>query len=263
MTGTGATHKLYYIEPDALGTPRVVIDPSRGAQGTAVWNWELTGKAFGNTEPNQDPDGDATIFVLNMRFPGQRYDAASDLSYNYFRDYDPSTGRYVESDPIGLRGAISTYGYAHNNPKIWIDARGLSPITCANIQSRAGAGTVGTIQCDGSGGYEIVSCGNSCTNKCTIRHERQHVYDWFSRYGRRGCSNRAKGDLPDDESSAPLDITPYERFRAMSECRAYKAGIECAQGIINANCGCMQEARDYKDSAEQQRVAYSCNAYGL
>ncbi|MDF5946520.1 RHS repeat-associated core domain-containing protein [Pseudomonas aeruginosa] len=36
-----------------------------------------------------------------MRFPGQFYDAESGLHYNYFRDYDPETGRYVESDPIG------------------------------------------------------------------------------------------------------------------------------------------------------------------
>ncbi|RMK76117.1 hypothetical protein IPC84_28670, partial [Pseudomonas aeruginosa] len=38
---------------------------------------------------------------VNLRFPGQYYDAESGLHYNYFRDYDPETGRYVESDPIG------------------------------------------------------------------------------------------------------------------------------------------------------------------
>ncbi len=37
-----------------------------------------------------------------MRFPGQQYDSAAGLNYNYFRDYDAATGRYVESDTIGL-----------------------------------------------------------------------------------------------------------------------------------------------------------------
>ncbi|MBA3487731.1 MAG: RHS repeat-associated core domain-containing protein, partial [Lysobacter sp.] len=111
-----------YIEADHLGTPRVVIDPQRDV---AVWRWELTGEAFGDSAPNQDPDGDASEFVFNMRFPGQRYDAASGLNYNYFRDYEPGAGRYVESDPIGLDGGISTYGYVGGNSLMWADPSGL------------------------------------------------------------------------------------------------------------------------------------------
>jgi hypothetical protein len=45
--------------------------------------------------------------------------------YNYFRDYDPAIGRYVESDPIGLRGGLSTYGYVGANPIQYSDAEGL------------------------------------------------------------------------------------------------------------------------------------------
>ena len=125
ITGAGTGQKLHYIEPDALGTPRVVVDPARGAQGTAVWTWPLTGEAFGDAAPNQDPDGDATAFVFDMRFPGQRFDAATGLNYNYFRDYEAATGRYVESDPIGLGGGISLYAYVAGDPLAVADPRGL------------------------------------------------------------------------------------------------------------------------------------------
>lgn len=60
-----------------------------------------------------------------MRLPGQYYDAESNLHYNYFRDYDPQTGRYVQSDPIGLAGGINTYAYARSNPVIRYDFLGL------------------------------------------------------------------------------------------------------------------------------------------
>ncbi len=126
LTGSGAAQKVHTIEADALGTPRVVVDTTRGPSGTAIWRWDLTGEAFGNTAPNEDPDGDGTPFVFDMRFPGQRFDSASGLNYNYFRDYDASTGRYVESDPIGLAGGISTYGYVGGNPIVGIDPTGLA-----------------------------------------------------------------------------------------------------------------------------------------
>lgn len=122
LVGAGANQTLYYLEPDALGSPRVAIDPVRDV---AVWRWDLTGEAFGETLPDEDPDGDGTAFVLDMRFPGQRHDAATGLYHNYFRDYDPATGRYVQSDPIGLAGGISTYAYGNGAPLGFSDPLGL------------------------------------------------------------------------------------------------------------------------------------------
>lgn len=114
--------QLHYIEPDHLGSPRVVVDATRDV---AVWSWSLKGEAFGNTAPNQDPDGDGASMVFDMRFPGQRFDAASGFNQNYFRDYDAATGRYGQSDPIGLNGGINTYSYVSGRPATSVDFLGL------------------------------------------------------------------------------------------------------------------------------------------
>ncbi|WP_225209711.1 RHS repeat-associated core domain-containing protein [Xanthomonas bonasiae] len=120
--GVLAKNSLHYVQPDHLGTPRAVIDSVRDV---AIWTWDLKGEAFGNTPPDQDPDKDGTAFVFDMRFPGQRYDSAMGFNQNYFRDYDPATGRYGQSDPIGLVGGVSTYSYVASKPLLQVDLLGL------------------------------------------------------------------------------------------------------------------------------------------
>ncbi|MEF8770935.1 RHS repeat-associated core domain-containing protein [Candidatus Accumulibacter contiguus] len=114
--------KLYYLHHDHLNTPRLVTDEAN----RVVWRNTPLGEPFGMSLPEEDPDGDGQAFTLNLRFPGQYADTESHLNYNYFRDYDPITGRYVQSDPIGLGGGINTYAYVKGNPLKFVDPEGLA-----------------------------------------------------------------------------------------------------------------------------------------
>ncbi len=112
---------LYYIHTDHLGTPRLVSDQNQ----IIIWRW--TSAPFGEAMPDENPDGDGVFFAFNLRFPGQYFDAETERHYNYFRDYDPALGRYVQSDPIGgLAGGLNTYAYVGGNPLSRIDPFGLA-----------------------------------------------------------------------------------------------------------------------------------------
>ena len=110
---------LRSIHTDHLNTPRLATN----AQGTIVWRWE--GKAFGDTAPNEDPDLDTIKTTINLRYPGQYADAETGLFYNWNRYYEPKTGRYLTSDPIGLAGGLNSYAYVSVNPLKFYDLFGL------------------------------------------------------------------------------------------------------------------------------------------
>lgn len=127
-TPGAATVRIDYIVPDHLGTPRLIIDSA----GAVVWRWDSD--PFGSTAPNEDPAGTGTRYVLNLRFPGQYFDAETGFSYNYFRTYEPGTGRYLESDPIGLDGGLNIYAYVGENPLSRIDPFGLYQMCHRDLQ---------------------------------------------------------------------------------------------------------------------------------
>ena len=122
---------VYNILSDRLNTPREITNSSN----ITLWCWE--GEPFGAQAPNEDVDGNGVAFSFNLRFPGQYFDSETGLNYNYYRDYDPATGRYIQSDPIGLAGGINTYGYVGGNPTGAVDPLGLfKTINCKPKQKK-------------------------------------------------------------------------------------------------------------------------------
>ena len=90
-------------------------------------------------------------------FPGQYYDQETGLHQNGFRTYDPDTGRYLTSDPIGLVGGLNTYLYANANPIRFTDPLGLASCDGRWVQVRwvRNIGSVFTLNC---------TCYWSCTS---------------------------------------------------------------------------------------------------
>lgn len=93
----GSSPMTYYIHADHLGRPQKMTD----APGNVVWDGVFD--PFGKVT---SLSGAATNLLM---FLGQFHDSETQLSQNWHRDCDPSLGRYIESDPIGLEGGINTY----------------------------------------------------------------------------------------------------------------------------------------------------------
>ena len=125
-TAAQAQSQWVYVHNNHLATPQTLTD----ANQQIVWK-VASQTPFGIVGINHDADGDDYLVEFNLRFPGQYYDKETGLNYNYFRDYDPSIGRYIQSDPIGLDGGINTYAYVEGNPLSYIDPYGLAVYRCS------------------------------------------------------------------------------------------------------------------------------------
>ena len=121
LVGMVRNNALYMVHTDQVGRPDSVTNSAKAVV------WRANNLAFSRTVALD------TIGGLNIGFPGQYYDAETGLWNNGYRDYDATTGRYIESDPLGLNAGINTFTYVDGNPILWIDPLGLkSGAACAN-----------------------------------------------------------------------------------------------------------------------------------
>ncbi len=150
--------KFFAIHSDHLGTPRLITNEDN----KPVWQWPYS--AFGDIKPTgilkatQNPKQAVTNqptllkattpTEFNLTFPGQYFDEESNLSYNYYRSYCPTCGRYTQPDPVGLAGGWNKFSYVESSPLNYTDPLGLNPV--AGAIGGAGIGTaifpgVGTV----------------------------------------------------------------------------------------------------------------------
>ena len=109
----------YFYQNDHLGTPQKLT----AINGAVVWAAKYSSfeKAAIEVETVEN----------NLRFPGQYFDEETELHYNWQRYYDPETGRYLATDPIGLQEAeLNLYAYVLNNPLSNYDEAGLGLQAC-------------------------------------------------------------------------------------------------------------------------------------
>ncbi|MCA1195768.1 DUF6531 domain-containing protein [Saccharopolyspora sp. 6V] len=110
--------QFYSIVTDLVGSPAELIND----QGGVAWFHRTT--LWGRTL-----DHSRTGAYTPLRFPGQYADPESGLNYNFHRHYDPATGRYGSSDPLGLAGGVDPHRYV-DNPNKFVDPLGLQ--SCPN-----------------------------------------------------------------------------------------------------------------------------------
>jgi RHS repeat-associated protein len=110
-----STPNLYFVHADHLDRPIKMTD------STEAIVWDAVYKPFGEV---YSISGTA---ANNLRFPGQYFLIENGLHYNWYRQYDPALGQYLQPDPLGLAAGPSKYRYAQGNPVNYTDRTGQVP----------------------------------------------------------------------------------------------------------------------------------------
>jgi RHS repeat-associated protein len=126
--------KTYWLHWDHILRPVLATD----ATGAVVWAARYL--PFGGID---QVSVDTGALTQTLRFPGQWFQAETGLHQNGMRDYDPTTGRYLQADPLGLVDGPSVYGYARQSPVRYIDPRGTDIAISMSADAALGFGHVG------------------------------------------------------------------------------------------------------------------------
>ena len=235
-TATSAI-QVYFIHADHLNTPRVIVNQNN----TPVWHWENT-HAFGANPPDENPDGNAQLFEYHPRFPGQYFDKETGLHYNYFRYYEPETGRYISPDPIGLAGGINVYGYVESNPINRIDPLGLFEVLINDTGNRNGPTYGGVMTVKGENG-QIVTVPVSTWPNPTNPSPGIVTGSFPGTYGPRAHQGRINGITVNNRAPVPtLGPNPAQGGRSF----ATGINIHCGyRANRRGSAGCITIDPDY------------------
>ncbi len=133
---TRHNNQLYFSHNDQTLASRTLYSQA----GAEVW--EIQNNGF-----TRDVTGNPTV-SNNLRFPGQYFDEETGTYYNYHRNYNPHTGRYIQSDPIGLEGGVNTYTYVYSSPGNYVDPYGEFALPGCLVGMAMGAAARGMDGCD-------------------------------------------------------------------------------------------------------------------
>ena len=215
--GSSTSGTVDYVTTDQLNTPRVITDSSQ----TVLWSWNSD--PFGNGQPT------SPSFTYNLRFPGQYYDAETGHNYNYYRDYDPDTGRFTESDPLGIVGGANTFAYVDDDPVDGTDFSGRYTYSPNKPGSHP--------ECNGADGIMIVvriynDARDACIGDCERQHELIHIID-LRNIGTNPCVGQPRGTIIGFDTLDELE---------RSEIRAYQQEVACMrQRLKQVHCQTCQQ----------------------
>jgi len=153
-------NEYYYFHNDHLGTPVMMSNVS----GATVWVASYSSFGEAAVEPT-------SRVTNNLRFPGQYYDSETGLHYNWYRYYDPETGRYIMADPIGFMGGLNVFSYVQNNPMSFIDSEGLACTVVYVPQSQ-----IDTVSSERLGEWVLKDYGFGARQKNSAGYLKQVLY---------------------------------------------------------------------------------------
>jgi len=216
------------IHNDHLATPQKMTN----SNGTVVWSADY--KPFGEVNIT------TSDITNNLRFPGQYFDAETGTLYNYFRDYNPFTGRYIQADPIGLKGGLNPYRYVQN-PINFVDPLGLF-----------GTNDFVNHYFNGSGGIDLGSVGllgafqNSSSVSSAVSSFQYPLYMGARSKALSLCANCATGTKTGNfsvQSNTTTDVTNVSGLFAVGGSSFFRS----AQCALSTNCS----AKQYSFSCSQ------------
>ena len=154
LVDSTSTPTLYFVHADHLATPQKATNSSK----TIVWDAQV--------QPFGEIASVTGALTQLLQFPGQYHDAETGFNDNWHRTYDPSTGRYLQSDPLGIGAGPNVYAYGAGNPISNTDPDGqcIGPLAayCAEMIVGAVVGAaidVGLQLAENGGRFECVNGG--------------------------------------------------------------------------------------------------------